>query len=92
MILFRQDNMDPKKLFLWPAIISIIGHVVLIFVSSLVDLRDNVKAEKLFTVEITQRQSFVEPKAEENTGGKKRRSKLPKQNSFRCRKADGRTL
>src|SRR5665647_1668552 len=75
MILFRRDNMDPKNLFLWPAIISIIGHVVLISVSSLVDLRDNVKAEELFAVEITQLQSAVEPKIEENTA----REKTPQQ-------------
>ena len=67
--------MDPKKLFLWPVFISIIGHVVLIFVSSVVDLRDNAKAEKLFTVEMTQLQSAVEPKIEENTA----REKTPRQ-------------
>ena len=75
MIPSRRDNMDPKKLFLWPVIISIIGHVVLIFVSSVVDLRDNAKAEKLFTVEMTQLQSAVEPKIEENTA----REKTPRQ-------------
>ena len=75
MILPRRDNMAPKKLFLWPVIMSIIGHVVLISVSSLVDLRDNVKAEEHFTVEITQRQSAVEPKIEENTA----REKTPQQ-------------
>ncbi len=71
MILLRRDNMDPEKLFLWPVMISIIGHVVLISVSSVVDLRANVKAEKLFTVEITQRQSTVEPKIDENTAREK---------------------
>ena len=50
---------------------SIIGHVVLISVSSLVDLRDNVKAEEHFTVEITQRQPAVEPKIEEDTAQEK---------------------
>lgn len=71
MIPFRRDNMDPKKIFLWPAIISIIGHVVLISVSSVVDLRDNVKTEKLFAVEITQHQSAVEPKTEESSAWEK---------------------
>jgi hypothetical protein len=51
--------MDPKKIFLWPVIISIIGHAALITVSSMVDLRDNVKAADLFTVQITQPQPAV---------------------------------
>ena len=67
--------MDSKKIFLWPAIISIIGHGVLNSVSSVVDLRDNAKAEKLFTVEITQLQSAVEPNIEENAA----RKKMPQQ-------------
>jgi TonB family protein len=58
--------MDSKKIFLWPVIISIIGHAALITVSSMVDLRDNVKAADLFTVQITQPQPAVEPKKEEN--------------------------
>jgi TonB family protein len=58
--------MDSKKIFLWPVIISIIGHAALITVSSMVDLRDNVKAADFFTVQITQPQPAVEPKKEEN--------------------------
>src|SRR5512145_560172 len=58
-------NMDSKKIFLLPVIISIIGHVVLLTVSSMVDLRDNVKAAELFTVRIAQPQPAEEPKKEE---------------------------
>jgi len=59
--------MDSKKIFLLPIIISIIGHVALITVSSMVDLRDNVKAAELFTVRIAQSepQRAEEPKKEE---------------------------
>ncbi|MEE9912132.1 MAG: TonB family protein [Deltaproteobacteria bacterium] len=57
--------MDSKKIFLLPVIISIIGHVVLLTVSSMVDLRDNVKAAELFTVQIAQPQPVEEPKKEE---------------------------
>jgi len=65
--------MDSKKIFLWPVIISIIGHIVLITVSSMVDLRDNVKAAEIFTVQITQPPPAVEPKKEEKTA----REKIP---------------
>jgi len=59
--------MDSKKIFLLPIIISIIGHVALITVSSMVDLRDNVKAAELFTVRIAQSEpeQAEEPKKEE---------------------------
>ncbi|MRR15930.1 MAG: TonB family protein [Deltaproteobacteria bacterium] len=59
--------MDSKKIFLLPIIISIIGHVALITVSSMVDLRDNVKAAELFTVRIAQSepQRAEEPAKEE---------------------------
>ncbi len=63
--------MDSKKIFLWPVFISIIGHAALITVSSMVDLRDSVKAADLFTVQITQPQPAVEPKNEENKVAKK---------------------
>ena len=48
--------MDSKKIFLVPVIISIIGHAALITASSMVDLRDNVKAPEIFTVQITESQ------------------------------------
>lgn len=59
--------MDSKKIFLLPVIISIIGHIALITVSSMVDLRDNVKAAELFTVRIAQSapEPAEEPKKEE---------------------------
>ncbi len=57
--------MDSKKIFLWPIIISLVGHVALIAVSSLVDLRENVRAAELFTVRLSQPEPVVEPKKEE---------------------------
>ena len=57
--------MDSKKLFLWPVVISLVGHVVLIAASSLVDLRENVKAAEIFTVRIAQSEPLTEPKKEE---------------------------
>jgi TonB family protein len=63
--------MDSKRIFLWPIIISIIGHVALITVSSMVDLRDNVKVMEIFTVNITQPEPAPEPKKEEKTAQEK---------------------
>jgi TonB family protein len=71
MIPFKRANMNSKKIFLWPVIISIIGHVALITVSSMVDLRDNVKAAELFTVQLTQPPPDPEPDQEEETTRKK---------------------
>lgn len=44
--------MDSGKVIFWPVIISIIGHVALISASGMIDLRDNVKAPEIFTVDI----------------------------------------
>jgi len=63
--------MDSKLLFLWPVIISIIGHVLLIAASSMVDLRDNVKAAELFTVQIAQSEPAAESPKEKKTAREK---------------------
>ena len=59
------SNMDSKKIFLWPVIISLVGHVALIAASSFVDLRKNVKAAEIFMVQITQSESVPEPQKDE---------------------------
>lgn len=71
--------MDSKKIFLLPILISIIGHIALITVSSMVDLRDHVKAAELFTVHIAQSEPkpAEEPKKEEKI--KPVREKIPQQ-------------
>lgn len=57
--------MDSKKTFLLPVIISIIGHVALISVSSMIDLRDNVKPREIFTVDLKEPEPEQSPKKEE---------------------------
>ena len=52
-----------KKLFLWPIIISVVGHVLLITAGSMVDLRENVRAAELFWVQMTEPQPDPEPAA-----------------------------
>lgn len=42
--------MDSSKVILWPVIISVIGHVALISVSGMIDLRDNIQTQEIFTV------------------------------------------
>lgn len=44
--------MSSKKVILWPVIISLLGHFILITASSLIDLRDKAKAAEIFTVNI----------------------------------------
>jgi protein TonB len=67
--------MDSKKIFLWPIIISFIGHVALIAASSFVDLRENVRAAEFITVHLTE--PVIEPKKEE----KKVREQKPAKSS-----------
>jgi TonB family protein len=57
--------MDSKSIFIWPVIISIVGHVALITASSMIDLRENAKTVKLFTVQIAQSEPAAPPKKEE---------------------------
>ena len=44
--------MEVKKAIFWPVLISIIGHVALIIVTSVLDLRENVKYTEVYTVSI----------------------------------------
>ncbi|MBP7341870.1 MAG: energy transducer TonB [Smithellaceae bacterium] len=55
--------MISKKLFLWPIIISVVGHVLLITAGSMVDLRENVRAAELFSVQIAEPEPEPEPAA-----------------------------
>lgn len=60
--------MDSKKIIFWPVLISIIGHIVLIMVTSVVDLRENVKYTEVYTVSIKEPEPETEqipPKKED---------------------------
>ncbi len=71
--------MDSKKIFLWPVLISIVGHAALITVSSMVDLRENVKSAEIFTVQIAhaQPEPAAEPKKEEKQAPEKKEEVKP---------------
>lgn len=57
--------MYSKKIIVWPVIISVIGHVALISASSMIDLRDNVKAVEIFTLDFKEPAAEQPPKKEE---------------------------
>lgn len=57
--------MDSKKVIYWPVIISIVGHIALISVSGMIDLRDNVKPAEIFTVNIKEAEPDKPLKEEE---------------------------
>jgi TonB family protein len=63
--------MDSNKVLLWPVIISIIGHVALISVSSMIDLRDPVQTAEIFTVALKEPGSQQEPQKKESKELKK---------------------
>ncbi len=69
--------MYSKKLFLWPVLISIIGHIALIAISSMVDLRENLRAEEIFTVGLAQYDPLFDMPAEEENGVEKEDPKPP---------------
>lgn len=71
--------MDSKKIFLWPVLISIVGHAALITVSSMVDLRENVKPAEIFTVQIAhaQPEPAAEPKKESKPAPEKKEEVKP---------------
>ena len=70
-------NMDSKKLYIWPVIISIVGHIALISASGMIDLRDNVQAAEIFTVDIKGRGRTNHLKKKKER--KKKSSPMPKQ-------------
>jgi TonB family protein len=67
--------MYSKKVILWPVIISIVGHVALISASSMIDLRDDIQAAEIFTVNISEPETKQARKKEE----KKKNEKRPQQ-------------
>lgn len=72
MISLMRHSMNSKNIFLWPVVISIIGHGGLIAVSSVVDLRDNAKATEFMTVQISQPQTAAEPEINDSTAQEKK--------------------
>jgi TonB family protein len=58
--------MDSNKVILLPVIISIIGHVALISVSSMIDLRDNIQTIEIFTVDIKEPGSKQTPQKKDS--------------------------
>jgi len=63
--------MDTKKVLLWPVLISIVGHLALISVSGVIDLRDNVKAAEIITVDLKETEPIIEPTKKEEEKEKK---------------------
>ena len=66
-----KENVDVKKAIFWPVLISIIGHVTLIMLTSLLDLRENVKYTEVYTVSIKEPDPQQQPKKEEVAEEKK---------------------
>ena len=66
-----KENVDVKKAIFWPVLISIIGHVTLIMLTSLLDLRENVKYTEVYTVSIKEPDPQQPPKKEEVAEEKK---------------------
>ena len=79
--------MNSKKVFFWPIVISIIGHVALVTVSSVVDMRDNVKAAELFTVRIASSQPEAEPESEPALPPKQEQKPAPEKKPQQIREA-----
>jgi protein TonB len=69
--------MDTKKVILWPVLISFVGHLALITVTGIIDLRENIRAEEIITVNIKELETEIQPKKEEE---KKKEEKKPSRN------------
>jgi TonB family protein len=66
-----KENMDSMKVFLWPVLISIIGHVAMISISSMIDLHENIKPVEIFTVDLKEPEPFKQTPKEEKREIKK---------------------
>lgn len=53
--------MDSIKIFLWPVIISIVGHALLIWAGSVIDLRHSGHATEIFNVKMTDPEEIAPP-------------------------------
>ena len=57
--------MDTKKIILWPVLISFVGHLALITVTGMIDLREDIRAEEIITVNIKEPEPEIQPNKEE---------------------------
>ena len=69
-----KGNMDVKKAIFWPVLISIIGHVALIILTSVFDLRENVKYTEVYTVSIQEPESPLPPIPKKEDTSEERKS------------------
>jgi len=53
--------MDSIKIFLWPVIISIVGHALLIWAGSVIDLRNPARTAEIFNVKMTDPDEIAQP-------------------------------
>jgi TonB family protein len=71
--------MDTKKVLFWPVLISIIGHISLISISSMIDIRDDVRPAEVLTIEIKSAEPELKPKQkQEDKKEVKKEIKKPK--------------
>ncbi len=70
--------MDVKKAIFWPVLISIIGHVALIMVTSVFDLRENVKYTEVYTVSIKEPDKPLPPIPKKEEAKEEKKLEPPK--------------
>jgi protein TonB len=57
--------MDTKKAILWPVLISFVAHMLLVTITGVIDLRQNIRPLEILAVNIEEPQSEMPPKKEE---------------------------
>lgn len=57
--------MDTKKAVLWPVLISFAAHMLLITITGVIDLRQDIRPLEILAVNIEEPQSEISPKKEE---------------------------
>lgn len=72
IVILGEIKMYSKKVIFWPVIISIVGHVALISASGMIDLRDNIEATEIFTVDISEPETKQATKEEEEKKNEQR--------------------
>src|SRR4030042_3641783 len=57
--------MDTKKAILWPVLISFVAHMLLVTITGVIDLRQNIRPLEILAVNIEEPESEMPPKKEE---------------------------
>jgi protein TonB len=81
--------MDTNKAILWPVLISFVAHMLLITITGVIDLRQNIRPLEILAVNIEEPHSEMPPKKEEEKKSEEKKQSASKKEEKKVAVNDG---